>query len=438
MNTANRNGNAFPRIGRPKKALLRIAFRFALFVTAGFLATPFLAQAGSVTVTLGQSAQNETLTGLGPNASGIGQYLITLGACTAAGGSTTCILSGAFTSTTAGLTSGTYSLATTYVGTGPSPLQGTQISAGSNLWSFSSIPATATITLTLVSSSGTFIVPIVTGSTFAAGAGIGFGFGFQVGCSGTPVSSCTVAQVGVTAGAIMTGPPTGIATFNQGDNYYFSDLVFSGGYQTTLTYVNYSPQTVTCTTNFYSDLGAPLAVPFAQGSVSTRTDTMLPGASVHDQTIATLAPPFVEGWAQASCTGPVQASLLYRLYQSGVAVGEASVNAETSATPVFATFAQTATGIAYANPSKTLSATVTVEVYSTTGTPIGSQIVTLGPLAHGSANVGPLLGLSHFTGFVKITSTAPIVCLSLNAEAFPVFSSLPPGDLPNGTLLVSP
>jgi hypothetical protein len=30
---------------------------------------------------------------------------------------------------------------------------------------------------------------------------------------------------------------------------------------------------------------------------------------------------------------------------------------------------------------------------------------------------------------VKITSTIPIVSLSLNDEAFPVFSSLPPGDL---------
>jgi hypothetical protein len=33
-------------------------------------------------------------------------------------------------------------------------------------------------------------------------------------------------------------------------------------------------------------------------------------------------------------------------------------------------------------------------------------------------------------GFVKITSTIPIISVSLNAEAFPVFSSLPPGDLP--------
>ena len=57
-------------------------------------------------------------------------------------------------------------------------------------------------------------------------------------------------------------------------------------------------------------------------------------------------------------------------------------------------------------------------------------------MAHGSANVGPLLGLASFTGFVKITSTIPIISLSLNAEAFPVFSSLPPGDLPSSTVMV--
>ena len=222
-------------------------------------------------------------------------------------------------------------------------------------------------------------------------------------------------------------------------SYYFSDLAFSGGYQTTLTYVNYSPQTVTCTTNFYSDSGSPLSIPFSEETVSTRTDVLQPGQSIHDQTVANLAPPYVEGWAQASCSGPVEASLLYRLYNSsGVAVGEASVNAETAPTTEFATFAQTATGIAYGNPSTTQSASVTVEVYSATGAVLGTHVITLGPLQHGSANVGPLLGLASFTGFVKITSTIPIVSLSLNAEAFPVFSSLPPGDLAGGTTLVTP
>jgi hypothetical protein len=239
---------------------------------------------------------------------------------------------------------------------------------------------------------------------------------------GNPVTGLTVAVTG----PLVTQIP-----------YYFSQLAVGGGFQTTLTLINYSPQEVTCVTDFYSDIGSPLSLQFSQGLVSTRTDTLQAGQSIHDQTTGS-SPTAVGGWAQATCTGPVQATVLYRLYQAGVPVSEASVNAETAPTTEFATFAQTATGVAYANPSATQSANVTLTVYDTTGTRLGSQVVTLGPLAHAVANLGPLLGITSFTGFVKITSTLPIISLSLNAEAFPVISSLPPGDLPASTLLVSP
>jgi hypothetical protein len=238
--------------------------------------------------------------------------------------------------------------------------------------------------------------------------------------------------------SVFGGPGSivGLAPLSSSNNYYFSDLAFGGGYQTTLTYFNYSPQTVTCVTHFYSDQGTPLAIPFGQGTISTRTDVLAPGGSVHDQSVAVLSAAVSEGWAQGGCNGPVEASVLYRLYQAGVATGEASVAAETAPTTAFATFAQTATGVAYANPSTTQSATITIAAYNAAGSKLGSQVITLGPLAHGAANIGPLLGLQNFTGGIKITSTIPIVSLSLNAEAFPVFSSLPAGDLPGSTQFV--
>ena len=166
---------------------------------------------------------------------------------------------------------------------------------------------------------------------------------------------------------------------------------------------------------------------------------MLAGDSVHvsssPSSIFSGSP--TQGWAQASCNGPVQAGLLYRYFPvSDTAVGEASVNAEAAATTEFSTFAQTATGVAYANPSATQSANVTITAYDTSGAKLGSGVITLGPMQHGSANIGPMLGIPNFTGFVKIVSSIPIVSLSLNAEAFPVISSLPPGDLPASTTLV--
>jgi hypothetical protein len=259
------------RVGRLKKYIAQIAF-----FSVGLLLTAFIAQAASVTVNLGLSAQNLTMAGTGPNASGLGQYAITMGACSANQGNTTCTLSGNFTGSTPGFTTGTYILSSTYVGTGSTPFLGVEQSAGSNFFSFSSVPATATMTLNLTSTTGTVVVPMFAGGQFVSGNSFGLPYGSET-CSGTPVSSCGVAQVGLTAGSSITGPVTGTATFvPPSQTYYFSQLAFSGGWQTTLTFVNYSQQTVTCLTNFYSDSGSPLSIPFSGGTASNRSDTLQP------------------------------------------------------------------------------------------------------------------------------------------------------------------
>jgi hypothetical protein len=218
--------------------------------------------------------------------------------------------------------------------------------------------------------------------------------------------------------------------------YYFPQLAFGGGWQTTVTYVNYSPQDVSCQTTFYTDSGTALLVPFGGSPVSSRTDALAPGADLHQQTTGDPAAPVGVGWAVAVCSSAIKASMLYRIYNQGVAQGEAGVNAMTTPTTEFVTFAETRTGIAYANPSTT-PATVTIKVLSSAGLALGSKVIQLAPNEHGAANLGPLLGLNNFTGSVQITSTVPIVSLSLNAEAFPVFSALPPGDLPSGTPLAT-
>jgi len=179
-------------------------------------------------------------------------------------------------------------------------------------------------------------------------------------------------------------------------------------------------------------------VPFGGAAVSTRTDTLQPGRSFHDESKADLNAPVAQGWAQAACNGPIKASLLYRFYQRGVPAGEAGVNAMTAPAIKFVTFAETKTGVAYANPSTNQSALVTFTVISSAGVKLGSTNLTLSPGGHGAANLGPLLGLQDFVGFAEITSSIPIVSLSLNAEAFPVFSSLPPGELGDTTPLVFP
>ena len=110
------------------------------------------------------------------------------------------------------------------------------------------------------------------------------------------------------------------------------------------------------------------------------------------------------------------------------------MNAGTAPATKFITFADTQTGIAYANPS-TQVAIITISALNLAGSPLATQSLTLLPGQHASSFVGALLGLSTLTGSVQITSTAPIISLSLNFEASPVFSSLPPGELDSATAL---
>ena len=171
-----------------------------------------------------------------------------------------------------------------------------------------------------------------------------------------------------------------------------------------------------------------------KGTVPSRTDVLPPGGSVHQETNVELNAPFAPGWARATCSGPVKASLLFRGYDSeGVPTGEAGVNATRVPATRFVTFAEqgegkSGTGVAYANPSATV-AVLTFTAKDEAGQTLDSSVRTLLPGGHEAQNMVSLFGLSSFTGSLEVTSTAPIVTLSLNFEAAPVFSSLPPGEV---------
>ena len=231
-------------------------------------------------------------------------------------------------------------------------------------------------------------------------------------------------------------PPGELDASAQGSTtYYFPHLAVGASWQTTITYINYSPEEVTCQTDFISDHGTPLMVSFAAlGTVVSRTDVLPPGGSVHQETNVDLNVSLAPGWARATCSGPVKASLLYRLHNSeGAPTAEAGVNATAVPATRFVTFAeqgegQFGTGVAYANPSA-ISVPVTFTARDAAGEVLASVVRTLSPGGHDAHGMSELFGLTSFTGSIEVTSTEPIVSLSLNFEAAPVFSSLPPGEL---------
>ena len=252
--------------------------------------------------------------------------------------------------------------------------------------------------------------------------------------AGTYFVSLGVRTTGVVAeGTVRAEFDTPLQTGDQ--IYYFPHLAVGASWQTTITYINYSREEVTCQTDFISDHGTPLMVSFAdKGTVPSRTDVLLPGGSVHQETNVELNAPFAPGWARATCSGPVKASLLFRLHNSeGVPIAEGGVNAAAVPATRFVTFAEQGegkqgTGVAYANPSAT-EAVVTFTARDADGQMLASVDKNLSPNGHAAQNMAPLFALSSFTGSLEVTSTVPIVSLSINAEAAPVFSSLPPGEL---------
>ena len=71
--------------------------------------------------------------------------------------------------------------------------------------------------------------------------------------------------------------------------YYFPHLAVGESWQTTITYINYSPEEVSCQTDFLSDDGSPLMVSFpGRGMDINRTDVLPPGGvrSPGDQRLA--------------------------------------------------------------------------------------------------------------------------------------------------------
>ena len=179
---------------------------FILAVGTLLLASPVL-RADTVSINLGQSAQDYILTGQGPNGSSQGTFLNEQGACTSSGGTTTCNLTGLYTGSTPGFTGGTYDFVTTYATA--TPLRSTEFSGGFGFGP-TDIGAGTTMSLELDDTiSGLHDETIYNGSFVG-----GFGFGFtSAACSGTPVSPCTQDNVGLTPGAVISGPVAGGATF---------------------------------------------------------------------------------------------------------------------------------------------------------------------------------------------------------------------------------
>ena len=134
------------------------------------------------------------MTGLG-GSGGVGQSRVNWGNCVYDGTNTKCSLTATYTGVGGG---GTISMVLAYKGNGISPFTANSISPGSNYVTFGlTAGSSGTISVSLTENTGATVAFLSNNFTFF--------YNSSASCSGTSVPACSIGQVGLTPGAVMSG-----------------------------------------------------------------------------------------------------------------------------------------------------------------------------------------------------------------------------------------
>ncbi|MGA3019715.1 MAG: hypothetical protein ABSF62_21545 [Bryobacteraceae bacterium] len=159
-----------------------------------FFCVAFLPPASAQTATYANSNQAVTLTGLG-GSGGVGQSRVNWGTCVYDGTNTKCTLTATYTGVGGG---GTISMVLAYKGNGISPFTANSISPGSDYVTFGlTAGSSGTISVSLTENTGATVAFLSNNFTFF--------YNSSASCSGTSVPACSIGQVGLTPGAVMSG-----------------------------------------------------------------------------------------------------------------------------------------------------------------------------------------------------------------------------------------
>lgn len=185
-----------------------------LAVTASLIALPAAHATPIITIALGVSAQNFTLVGQGTD-NPYGTYINLQGACTSGASTTSCQLSGNYTGSDPGFTSGTYDLITTYPNGEPLTSISVDPLGGPNENYFNANPPASgtTMYLDLTEDGGpSYDIPIFTNGAYDAQL---YFNGTNPTCGGNSLNGapCSQINVGQVYGATYGGPVTGSVNF---------------------------------------------------------------------------------------------------------------------------------------------------------------------------------------------------------------------------------
>ena len=241
-----------------------------------------------------------------------------------------------------------------------------------------------------------------TGQTDLQGSQVNFLSSSQLSIvinTGTSTANWTV-QVINPNGQISNIFSFAIAAQSTTTSFALPQFVFGGSWYTALYFANTTNSPVTFTANFIADDGSPLSVPLAGvGTVSSQSINLNASSTVMLEALNDSGSS-VEGWVEASLPAGVVGYAVFRQVVSGRANQEAVVplTTESSQTAdlIYDDIAFT-TSVAFLNPSNQ-PATVTIFVYGSDGSPLGSTQVVVAPRSKQATVLKALAGLEALAG----------------------------------------
>jgi hypothetical protein len=205
----------------------------------------------------------------------------------------------------------------------------------------------------------------------------------------------------------------------------------AGQWQTTFTFVNVNPSTAEVNLSLFNDGGGPLSLDFGAGSSSTHS-FYVPAGGIRILRGRIASQTVVTGWAFATCSVPVQATVAFRSIQDGTPRQEVTAQ-PTLPTLDYVSAANRFLGVAIANPYSDLPISVDLAILNADGwlasDPVRVSVPAFGHTAFNLSEKFP--GLGNFEGVLTIGSVnRPLdqfVAWTLNADASGTLSALPPG-----------
>lgn len=249
-----------------------------------------------------------------------------------------------------------------------------------------------------------------------------------------PPSGGQIAVIGIRADSsgAFTGIPALAALSAAGGN--MAQLVFDGGWQSTIAIENLGTSSTQAHLRFYGDLGSPLTVPItsADGSINTSATGLDPVIGAQSTLLlytgGASTDPNQQGWVNLTSSGNATGLTVYRFTPTGQEV-VAPAEASTSSRLMLA-YDNTnglATGIAIANASSQ-AASIPVIIRDHTGTLVGGGSVALNAEGHTSFVVNgkyPSSGGTYGSIEFDVPSGGQISVVGIRTNSTGAFTSIP-------------